>query len=267
MVEDDAADVGALQKKRQTLANSIEVLIEKIQLRTTEISKYTRQVTNCESELRVVRAQLAQAEKGAKEEAQRNERLADDKEKARTGLQSTKKQLKVIQAALKELDVRVEMLDYAKKSFSRNGLPMYIAASLCPLLNKAADEYSELFNDGKIKVRFAVREGEFTVDIVNPAGSGEAEGQSVGEAARAGIVAAFALREAAPKTNLLILDEPGHGLDSEGAKRFAEGLLKLKDRFETILCTTHHPAIEAILSGEKIWTVTKKRGLSQLTTA
>jgi DNA repair exonuclease SbcCD ATPase subunit len=145
---------------------------------------------------------------------------------------------------------------------------MYLAASLCPVLNKAGEEYAELFYQGRIKVEFAVLDGEFSASIVNPAGSASAGGQSVGESAMAGIVTAFALIEVAPKTNLLILDEPGHGLDSAGAKMFAQGLIKLQSRFSTIICTTHAPAIEGALSGEaKQWQVEKRKSISRLRTA
>ena len=55
---------------------------------------------------------------------------------------------------------------------------------------------------------------------------------------------------------MLILDEPGHGLDQAAQKQFAKGLLRLKDRFETIIVCTHSSSvIESILSGETTWTV------------
>jgi len=104
----------------------------------------------------------------------------------------------------------------------------------------------------------------FRVDVVNAAGSDTLKGQSVGESAMAGVIAAFALREVAPKTNLLILDEPGSGLDAEGARLFARGLLKLKPRYETILVTTHSPIIESVLAGETTWTIEKQNGYSHL---
>lgn len=86
----------------------------------------------------------------------------------------------------------------------------------------------------------------------------------MGESAMAGLISAFALREAAPKTNLLILDEPASNLDPESAKQFAKGLLRLKDRYETVIVTTHSPIIEGLLAGETTWTVSKKNGQSQL---
>ena len=109
-------------------------------------------------------------------------------------------------------------------------------------------------------------DGEFDVSIINPAGSSTSVGQSVGESAMAGVIAAFSIREIGPKTNVLQLDEPGHGLDAEGARSFAQGLLKLKERFETIIVTTHSPIIESVLSGENQWIVEKVKGVSKLLT-
>jgi ABC-type transporter Mla maintaining outer membrane lipid asymmetry ATPase subunit MlaF len=80
----------------------------------------------------------------------------------------------------------------------------------------------------------------------------------------AGLVTALSVREASPKTNILILDEPGHGLDPLAAKRFAQGLLQLQRRFPTILVTTHNPMIESVLSGNTVWTVVKSKRISRL---
>lgn len=169
-----------------------------------------------------------------------------------------------IESKLKHESRLLELYEYAKKAFSRYGMPMYLSAALCPVLNNAADEYSEIFTDGKIKLTFDIVDEEFVVTVINVSGSVKTRGQSMGEFALAGIIAAFASRSVAPKTNLLIMDEPGHGLDQVSARRFAEGLLRLKDRFETILVTSHSPAIVSALAGEQIWTVTKRKGISTL---
>ena len=83
------------------------------------------------------------------------------------------------------------MMEYAKRAFHRSGIPLYLSVALCPLLNKAADEYSDIFTDGRLKVMFRVDNGEFIVDVINPAGSATVDGQSVGEAAMCGIIVAF----------------------------------------------------------------------------
>lgn len=259
-------DLADLKKKRASSEESLHALVEKIADLGTKLTKYDHAVADCEQALCNARVQLQHIQQAAKEEAYRNAKIEAKKKSIQKELLTAKRFLRACREAVKTYSIDRELLEYAKKSFSRTGMPLYLCAALCPVLNNAADYYSELFNDGKLKIRFSVKDGEFCADVINPAGSQTVEGQSVGESAMAGVVCAFALREVAPKSNLLILDEPGHGLDSEGAKQFANGLLKLKSKFETILVTTHSQVIESVLSGEKIWTVTKKNGVSSLST-
>lgn len=242
----------AKQKKIDSLAKSIR--------------HYENEVQRVNADLNAAKYALQSLQEAVDAESGRIKKTIEKSKSIKEQLRTKRRIFQACQDRLKELEIDLEMLYYAEKAFKRNGMPLYLAASLCPLLNNAAEEYSEIFTDGKIKIRFEVVDGEFMVNIVNPSGSETEKGQSVGESAEAGIIAAFALREAAPKTNLLILDEPGHGLDPEGARKFARGLLKLKERFETILVTTHSPIIEGILAGEKVWTVTKENGISRLTT-
>lgn len=253
-----------IMAKREKLQTSLVHVKKEIGQRESTLRKWEVAEKKAIVDLEAARQVLYTTEEAAKEEEKRNQGAKEAKAKLENKVHGLQRKLKACRGHYKELDIDRELLEYAKKAFHRSGMPMYLAAALCPVLNKAAEEYSEMFNGGKVRVRFAVEEGEFTVEAVNPAGSQKLKGQSVGEAAMAGAVAAFALREASPKTNLLILDEPGHGLDPQGAKEFAQGLLKLKDRFETILLVTHNPVIEGILAGEKTWTVVKSKGKSNL---
>lgn len=250
--------IGECDVARLSFINELEYLDKYVNAHLLDLAAANTKVNKHES-------LLAQAKVGLAKEIEWNATIAKDKAKITTKLNVLRADQTQLQAREKALAVEMEMLDFAKKAFSRKGIPMYLSSSLCPVLNKAADRYAELFFDGSIKLRFNVDDGEFKVSAVNAAGSETIEGQSVGEAARCGIICAFALRDIAPKTNLLILDEPGNGLDSEGAKQFARGLLKLKKQFDTIILTTHNPVIEAELSGETTWVVEKKNGVAKLT--
>jgi DNA repair exonuclease SbcCD ATPase subunit len=270
--EDAGADMlktaQAVIDQKEKLVAQLKTSVEKIQEELTKgekrIRDYKINSEHTEDQLESAKELLSQAEKGAKEEEDRNAKLDAKKQSVTKQLTASKRALKACRDLLNEIDIERELYDYAKKAFHRSGMPMYLSAALCPVLNAAADEYAEIFYEGKIKVLFGVDDGEFCVSVINPAGSGALNGQSVGESAMAGVVAAFALRDVAPKTNLLILDEPGHGLDPEGARQFAQGLLKLKERYESLLVTTHNSNIEGVLSGETIWTVTKKHKISTL---
>jgi DNA repair exonuclease SbcCD ATPase subunit len=150
------------------------------------------------------------------------------------------------------------------EAFSRDGIPAFLNRQLCPILNKAASHYSELFSDNEIQIQFKVEKGEFIPQIINPKGGESIEDQSTGERALAGLIASFALREVAPRCNLLVLDEPGEGLDSQTAKQFARALQHLVKRFKSIWVVTHNQNILSELSGERTLTVVKQNGISTL---
>jgi len=156
------------------------------------------------------------------------------------------------------------MLEYCVQAFSRKGIPAFLNAQVCPQLNRAAEEYAEVFADKEIQVRFEVKDGEFEVEILNAHGGKTITDQSAGEKKMAAIIASFALRSIATPSNLLVLDEPGDGLDATNAKAFAVGLKKLKDRLGTVLLTTHNPYIVSELSGEETIIIEKKGGLSRV---
>lgn len=157
-----------------------------------------------------------------------------------------------------------KMFDYVIESFSRDGIPAFLNMQLVPVLNKASDYYAELFSDKDIQVRFNVEEGEFVPQVINAKGGEGIDDQSEGERALAGLIASFALREVAPRCNILVLDEPGAGLDDQTARQFAGSLSILKKRFDSIYIATHNQAILSGLSNERVLTVQKKNKISRI---
>ena len=260
--ENASKAIQAKKGKVETDYSAAQSVVGRLERRLTECQVQHRDAS---AELKEVRESIRTLAKAAEEENQRNSHLVQRRERLTKEIGKAKRIQRACRDRLKDIDVEASMLDFACKAMARSGMPLYLANSLCPVLNSAATEYSEVFTQGRIQVRFDVVDGEFTVDAVNPSGSVTLNGQSTGERAMAGLVTAFAVREAAPKTNLLVLDEPGSGLDPEGQREFARGLLKLKNKWDTILCVTHSGVIEGILSGETIWTVKKQRGVSRLT--
>lgn len=266
MREEAEAEIRNLTQRLVELGTSIETKGKAIARHERTLDEYTQAKSRVDVDLAAARKVLQQADIGAAQEEKRNDAVKAKKLALIGQIKKIKRTLKAAQESLRHADEHRELLEYAKKAFHRSGMPLYLSASLCPVLNKAADEYSELFADGSFTCRFDVEDGDFVVRVVNPTGSNTVDGQSTGERATAGNIAAFAVREVAPKTNLIILDEPGHGLDTESAKQFAKGLLRLKEKFETVLLTTHSSTIESILAGSTTWTVTKKKGISRLET-
>lgn len=159
----------------------------------------------------------------------------------------------------------MKVVNYAQKVFHREGLPASLNEQLCPALNQAAEEYTELFSQGEIQVRFAVdEEGRTDVQVINAHGGENVNDQSEGEMKMASLITSFAVRSIAPKTNLLILDEPGDGLDQTSAKGFAKGLKQVVSRFGTILLTTHNPVILSELADARQVTVRKENRVSSV---
>ena len=158
----------------------------------------------------------------------------------------------------------LQFYEYCEKSFSRDGIPAFLNALLCPTLNLAAEYYAEIFADKALQVRFELEDGEFVPVVLNATGGESIEDQSEGERALAGLIASFALRETSPHCNLLILDEPGNGLDPSSARQFAKGLRSLLSKFDGIWLTTHNSAIASELVDQQIINVIKKNGVSNV---
>lgn len=205
--------------------------------------------------------------------SKRKELLADYKKNSESALSlpsirrkrdKAKKKIEALKKVIRTTFVDADELEYCLHAFSRDGLPLFINNLTIPVLNKAAEEYSKLFTDGEVQVRFDLDEGLFVPNVINLHGSKSIKGQSDGETAWAGIITSLALRELAPKTNVLAIDEPGHGLDPESAKQLGIGLRKLASRFETVLITTHVAALAAELEGDNTITIYKKNQTSYI---
>lgn len=121
-----------------------------------------------------------------------------------------------------------------------------------------------LTSHGVNDATFEMQEGEFEVEVINAHGGQTMRNQSTGEKKMAAIIASFALRSIAPPCNLLVLDEPGDGLDAVNAKAFAVGLKKLRGELGTVLLTSHNPVVVGELSGENCIQIEKHGGVSSL---
>jgi DNA repair exonuclease SbcCD ATPase subunit/DNA repair exonuclease SbcCD nuclease subunit len=183
---------------------------------------------------------------------------------AESRLRKLKRKKAKLKLQLKHYARKSKVYQFAAEAFSRDGIPAFLNVQLCPVLNRAASYYAELFSDNELQVRFEIEDGEFSPKIINPRGGAEIDDQSSGERALAGLISSFALREVAPKCNLLILDEPGEGLDAQTARQFARSLQDLKKRFGAIWICSHNREILSELHGERTITVRKHNRVSRL---
>ena len=158
-------------------------------------------------------------------------------------------------------------LVYCIAALSRDGFPAYLCSRALPVLNAAARKYASKFSGGAIGITFTQDEDSLQVVVNNPNGGDTIQDQSAGELQTAGLIATFALREALlPGCDLLMLDEPGNGLDAANASNFAVQLSTIAKQFGTVYVVSHNPAIIANLEADTHLHVTKQDGVSTLAT-
>lgn len=179
-------------------------------------------------------------------------------------IEARKRKVSMLTDAARCLSEELDFFDFCIHVFSRDGLPSYMAASLCPRLNAASEYYSRLISEGEIRVRFDMAGGDIDVQVDNLHGGDKIEDQSQGESRIASLIVALSLRQVMVPTNLIIMDEPGEGLDATNAQIFARALRTIAPQFGCLLVSTHNPHIAAELSDERQIQIVKKDGVSKL---
>lgn len=156
-------------------------------------------------------------------------------------------------------------LTYCEEVFSRKGLPSFLHSQLIPQLNKSAKTYAKLFSDNEIQVVFELEEeGTLIPRVVNAHGGEGVDDQSRGEEKIATLITSFAFKDLAPPTNILILDEPGDGLDEYNSRVFARALQKIAKRFGCVLVTSHNEFIQSELLSKRHVRIVKENGISKV---
>jgi len=167
--------------------------------------------------------------------------------------------------ALKSIDHDIAFITFGIKVFSKDGLPSYLIRSICPHLNIASQKYAQLISENEIKVKFIVDEdGGIDIKLRNKHGGEGVIDQSRGETRIASIITSFAVRDVINPANILVLDEPGEGLDQHNSKLFAQVLKEIAKRFGTVLLTTHSPVILGELDNERRITIEKLNKIARL---
>jgi len=159
----------------------------------------------------------------------------------------------------------IALVEYCSNAVGRKGIPSMLCSALVPKLNRIAKSYSELLADGEIGVTFVIEsDGAINVQISNEHGGSTVADQSAGEGRMASLIAALSMRQVAVPCNLLILDEPGEGLDSINAARFGSATREIAKRFGTVLVTTHNPFILSAIEPDRHLEAVKRKGTSTL---
>lgn len=268
-------------RKSHVSAVKRELVLEKTRLRSKEIDAKTKMedtrtaLVGVKKELEDLEYELGEAEiaRDNFEQEFREVEAAYRKVASYTDLKQdslrkrreAKADIARCQEVLRTLKYEEAFLQYCLKVVSRNGLPAFLNAQSCPALNRYADHYAELFTDGQIKVRFNVDEaGAFKVTVHNVSGGEHVIDQSAGETRLASLVTSFAARDTFAPCNLLILDEPGEGLDSTNAQLFAKKLAGLGSKIGTVIVISHNPYMIAELGTCNHVEIEKRKGTSHV---
>ena len=268
---DDRQHRAALKTRRQQLQLKIKAQDVKIKkqkrIRAQADQEHTRlQEAHTQQSQHLARHQV-KLDNAVSEEWNANQNLEHWQQKQKDhhrDLQQARRLQNIQQAAVDDIQLDDQFLAMAENILSRDALPAYLSALMIPPLNRAAHYYSRLFTQSEIQVQFSIQKGQVHVELINPYGGSTIKDQSTGERRIAALITSFALRDAAPtKANLLILDEPGDGLDNESARTFAAGLKKLR-RFGSIFVVTHDNNMAAELSDKRHIVIEKRKGISAI---
>ncbi len=172
--------------------------------------------------------------------------LADKDERA----YQWRKRIIVHEAARTATLMEKAFTDACAAACGRDGLPAFLCAAAAPRLNAAAAFYRDAF-ESDLGVVFRPASDGVDVEVVNENGGGSYRDQSKGETSLVGIITALAFREALVPLGVLVMDEPGDGLDPQAAASFAKGMNRVAERFGVVFVISHNPAIVAQLEPDR----------------
>jgi DNA repair exonuclease SbcCD ATPase subunit/DNA repair exonuclease SbcCD nuclease subunit len=243
-------DCNAKRQKLLRASAELEAAIDKAKDKAREAGNVASLKRNS---LRNIREQIAKFQDVDQEAIRLNKKT----------LKKLEKELSSFRDYRESIYADKEFFKYCEEAFSRDGIPAFLNAQLCPILNKAAEHYSNLFCEKQILVRFEMENGELEPVVINLNGGAESCDQSTGEQVMVALITSFALKEIAPKSNILVLDEPTDGLSPHNVKQFARAIREIK-KFETIFLVNHNPILSGELMEEKTLHVVKERGISRI---
>lgn len=218
-----------------------------------QLSENNSQAISTEYEVSDARVHLREAKTADK----KRKRLLRDKS-------SQQHQVQDASGAIEYYESEFKFLDFCLKAVGRDGVRVHLMERICPALDEAVEMYAEIFSQDGPRPRFVIDGEDLTLAIDNPDGGETLTDQSRGERSLISLITALALRDVFSPFDLLIFDEPGDGLDEKNARQFAIGLTKLSSRFRSVFLTSHNKSLLEELSPDRIVTVTKQHGTSNL---
>ncbi|MDE2104535.1 MAG: AAA family ATPase, partial [Patescibacteria group bacterium] len=250
-------DAETVERERQDEVEKLKIAHEPLVKKQRELDDIARREHAMFSASRGKLKELARTLEVAKKKSRRvHQDVASEIEQA-------KRLAREWRAGIAMVAAERRFLAFCSSVFSRDGMPAMLNAEACPGLDAAAAAITDEMTNGQLQVRFEASDGELQPTVINPNGGAALDDLSDGERALAGIVASLALRTLAPKCNLLIVDEPGTGLDAVNTRAVAKALKQVAERENcTVFAITHDQVMAQELAGAKRLHVVKENGVS-----
>ncbi len=252
--------IKAIERERAPLQVKDKSLREAVTACNLAESQIVDEVQGFSREAAVLRNRIDTA----KREVDRLKAVGENEERTRTQIREAKRRVRIFKDAEGAVAEDLKFLGHGIRAFGKDGIPALISARLCPRLNQFAEYYSDLFTGGQIRVSFDMKKDDIEISIGNATGGAGLLDQSGGETRMASLVVAFSLRELISGCNVLMLDEPGEGLDETGMRAFVSGLARMADHYDTIMLCTHSPYAKDELQGYPEIRIAKSGGVSSV---
>lgn len=211
----------------------------------------------------------AEAALGAldREAAQRAEQLAEVEEEQARAQQA----FVGVRARVLALTPRHQRALFWAAGYGRDGLQAELFQQAMPVLNRAAERYSEALTGGAITVRFDPSRASAREDLLRIGGASAPtyDGLSRGEKERVDLVLALSLRELArwrlpEPINAAIFDETFDHVDVSGLREVSRLLQAEAAAGATIYVVTHNPSLKALFPSARCVRVVREGGEAEV---
>lgn len=267
-----------LQAELDTIQINSKSFSAAINIRKIEIKKLEEKIQNIKQELSTKNTITNSIDNTKKSIDNLEQEINPYEQWINTSTSLIKKLKKQEKTLIQEKDTiaqKILDLEFWVKGFSPSGIRSLLLENVTPVLNKAAENYSQLLTEGEMAVYFSttkkLKNGEkkekFDIKVKQKHGGNTYKSNSIGEKQRANLIISMALSDLAEfhsnkSIDFRFLDEPFEGMDEFGIDAVMAILNDLRGSYKTVFVVTHKNTFKDLFPKEI--TVVKKNGISSL---